>query len=141
MAKGSEVFLRKTTKGWRPADEESKEISDSFSVGDVVKTKMSKPRNYEHHKKAFALFNAVLDNHETYETIDQVLDEIKFRLGYLNRWVIDGKAVFKLKSISFSAMGQEKFNKFYSGAIDVILKYMIPGTDKGDFENYILSFT
>ena len=141
MAKGTEVFLRKTTKGWLAADEDSKEIVDTFSIGDVVKTKMTKPRNYEHHKKAFALFTAVYENHPTYESVEQVLGEIKFRLGYLDRWVIDGKSVFKLKSISFSAMGQAKFNKFYSRAIDIVLKYMIPGTDKGEFENYILGFT
>ncbi len=134
------AFLRKTNRGWIPTDEASKEISDAFAIGDVVKIDLKKPRNYEHHKKAFSMFNAVLDNHPTYETIEQVLDEIKFRLGYLDRSVIDGVAVFKLKSISFSAMGQEKFNLFYSRAIDVILKHMIVGANREEFEKYILTF-
>jgi hypothetical protein len=135
------IFLRKTISGtWQPVDDEAKEVCNAFAVGDVGKFDIVKPRNYEHHKKAFALFNLVLENSDKYSTVDQILDEIKFRLGYLDHHVIDGKYVFRLKSIAFDAMGQEKFNTFYSKAIDVILKYMLPETSSDELINEIISF-
>lgn len=134
-------FMRKTFNGtWQPADHDAKLATDAYSVGEIAKFDMVKPRNYDHHKKAFALFNLILENTDKYATVDQILDEIKFRLGYLDHSIIDGKYVYRLKSIAFDAMGQEKFNRFYSKAIDVILKYMLPGTAPDELVNEIVNF-
>ncbi len=68
----SEVYLIKNLNGlFMPAYDSDKEICNKIKVGEAVKVKFSKPRNYEFHKKYFALLNLAYSNYETDMSFDE----------------------------------------------------------------------
>jgi len=134
------IHLIKTLSGFSPADSEATEALKKIKLNTVVSCEVKRKRNYEHHKKFFSLLQLVLDNTEKYDTIDQLLVEVKLRLGYVDTLIIDGNVCYTPKSISFAKMSQDMFDKFYSKTIDIILKYFLVGTDRQELETSVLGY-
>jgi len=63
-----EVMLSRTNYGFMPVTEDDQENMKSVKMGELIKVKRSKPRNYELHKKFFALLNVGYDHFEPQET-------------------------------------------------------------------------
>jgi hypothetical protein len=135
------INLIKTLSGLKAADQEATDSLNKIKLNTVVSCEVKRTRNYEHHKKFFSLLNLVLQNTEKYDTIDQLLVEVKLRLGYVDTLIIDGNVCYTPKSISFAKMTQDTFNKFYSKTIDVILKHFLIGTNREELENAVLGYT
>lgn len=122
-----------------PADSECIDNMQKVKNGDTIMIEYKPNRNYQFHKKAFALLNLVLANQEHYKTIDNILEIVKFRAGYYETIVTHkGKKHYKTKSICFSKMDNLEFEKFYSKIIDVALE--LTGLLKKDIEKEIISF-
>jgi hypothetical protein len=138
------IYLRKTLKGLQPADDEAAKCIKRFAQGDTFECEIKKPRNYEFHKKAFALFTLVFDNQERYDTLEDLLVEFKLRTGHYKEHITArGVMVYVPKSISFAQMEECDFQEFYSKAINVALKYFIPGSTREEIDravNEVLSF-
>jgi len=134
------INLIKTLTGLKPIDNEATEALKNIKLDTVVSCEIKRIRNYEHHKKFYSLLNIVLENTEKYNTIDQLLIEIKLRLGYVDMIIVDSKTIFTTKSISFAKMDQDTFNIFYSKTIDIVLKYFIVGANKIELENAVLGY-
>jgi len=135
------IHLVKTLDGsLKASDKEATEALKKIKLDTVVSCEIKRKRNYEHHKKFFALLNLVLENTEKYDTIDQLLVEVKLRLGYVSTLIVDGNICYTPKSISFAKMKQDTFNKFYSKTIDIVLKYFLIGANKQELENAVLGY-
>ena len=138
------VFLKKTFTGLVPVDDQAAKCIKRFGQGEIVKCEIKKPRNYEFHKKAFALFTLVFDNQERYDTLEDLLVEFKLRTGHYKEHITArGVMVYVPKSISFAQMEECDFQEFYSKAINVALKYFIPGSTREEIDravNEVLSF-
>jgi hypothetical protein len=135
------INLIKTLEGLKPADSEATEMLKGIKLNTVVSCEVKRQRNYEHHKKFFSLLKLVIDNHEKYDNTDDLLFEIKLRLGHCSRIIINDTVCYKPKSISFKSMDQDTFNKFYSKTIDIILKYFLTGTSQDEIENAVLGYS
>ena len=120
-----------------PYDSESEEwlqaSSAPFFIADI-----STPRNYQFHKKYFALLNIAYKHWEpeTQDTkygapeknFDRFRDEITIMSGYYTvAATINGDVRLIPKSISFAKMDEETFQAYYSKVIDVILKKVLIG--------------
>jgi len=138
------IYLKKILGGLAPADDEATEALKKYKVGAVVSAEIKKPRNYEFHKKAFALFQLIYENQEKYETMKDLLTEIKLRCGWYEEHVsMNGVVIYVPKSISFASMDDLEFSTFYDRAINVALKYFLVGSTKEEIDswvNTILSF-
>lgn len=141
-----EVFLRKTENGsfvpeyGNDYDEVKKIPADA-----EVKAIITRPRNIGHHRKFFALLRLVADNLpeelEMLQNTTLLLDEIKFQLGHFEmRKNIDGNPYYVVKSINFGSMDQTEFNDFYSRTIDVVLKYLLKGSDRDDIMREVIEY-
>ncbi|MGI9249899.1 MAG: DUF1367 family protein [Pseudohongiellaceae bacterium] len=71
---------------------ESNEWLQKQKPGKQFKVQMKASRNPDHHRKAFAMFKLVMDNHPTYQTIDDVLVEMKVRAGHYNEFIKSGNS-------------------------------------------------
>ena len=141
-----EVFLVKTLSGLKPAAESDADLIKNMTLNEVYKAKVTMPRNVGHHRKYFALLQLVLDNipddfylstadgqKDYIKTVDDLLFHIKCQTGHMEKRVsLGGKLLYVPKSISFGKMDQAEFNKFYSDSLDVICKFFLTGTDKGE---------
>jgi len=132
------IYLKKNLSKLEPADSEAEEVLKKWKQGDVLSCDIKKPRNYRFHKKAFALFNIVFENQDKYETMQDLLTEIKLRSGHYQEHItVKGVVVYIPKSISFVSMDEDEFNIFYNKAVNIVLKYFIPNTTREDLENEI----
>ena len=89
-------FFRKVTEGWGdclvPIDDDTNEWLGKKKEGAQFRADMKASRNPGHHRKAFALFKIVADNHPTYETVDEVLLEMKLRSNHYQEHVRAGNS-------------------------------------------------
>jgi len=95
-----------------------------IKVGDLLQCEIKKPRNYQFHKKFFALLNMIYQNQERYNNIDHLRNDLTIEAGfYTLRQNLKGEKIYEADSISFSKMNEEKFEDYYSKCLDVIVKY------------------
>ncbi len=134
------IYLKKNLSKLEPADSEASEVLKKWKQGEVLSCDVKKPRNYEFHKKAFALFNLVYENQDRYNTLEDILTEIKLRTGHYQEHItVKGVVVYVPKSISFASMDETEFNVFYNKAVNIVLKYFIPDTTREELENEVAS--
>lgn len=110
----------------------------AFGVGEILEVALRKPRSAAHHRKFFALMQLVFENQERYDTIADLLVEVKLKCGhYREHLTTKGRLIYVPKSLSFEAMGQEEFGVLYSKAIDVILTHFLPTWGEDDLNAHV----
>ncbi len=142
-----EIYCRVTGIGLVPLYDSDCEAKHRLREGDDVLCTITKPRNYEFHKKFFALVRLTFDNlperlHQmlSIRSEEDMLDCIKIDLGlYTEHWH-GGRKVIKLGSISFAAMDQPAFERFYNRTIILILTKYLRGTTRQELLEEIERF-
>lgn len=123
------------------------EQKQHLRVGDTVLCSIRKPRNYEFHKKFFALVRLTFDNLPEHlvrmlniHSEESMLDNLKLDLGYYSIIYHARKPVIKLGSISFAKMDETEFQTFYNRCIDIVLTNYLRGTSREEILNEIERF-
>ena len=125
-------LIRRGDGSFMPADSGDQELLKKFKIGDAIKFKFSKPRNYENHKRFFALLNLTTQNlperlPDRFENIDHLKDEILIGIGHCEWRISLGGVKYPIpKSIAFSKMDEIEFQAIYSLAANYILKWFLP---------------
>ena len=127
--------LSKTISGLMPIDPDSVAWFNKLKPGEVVRADFKKIRNYQFHKKYFALLSVGFDNWEPGEinskygkpekNFDRFRKDLIILAGFYENTVrIDGSVRIEPKSISFAKMSAEEFADLYSRTIDVLIKHV-----------------
>ena len=135
------LVLRKHLGSLRPADEQSEDWLRKIANGDLVMAEIKRPRNLEHHCKMFALLNMVCQNIEHPKDPHVLLKYIQQVTG-LHCEIIHSSihGTQKIpKSIAFHNMDQLEFEPFYNALVDFIVAHVLPGINKTELENEVLS--
>ncbi|MFT0333150.1 DUF1367 family protein [Bacteroides uniformis] len=143
-----DIFCKVTPCGLVPLHDSDLDLKKRLRVGSVVRCKVSNPRNYEHHKKFFALVRLTFDNLplplvEKWNIRNEydMLRRFKRDLGYFTNTINEyGEHEIEYLSISFVAMEQHEFEQFYNQCIDLVLFKYIKGIDKQDLITEIENF-
>lgn len=130
------IYCRVTGTGLVPLDDNDWEQARHLKLGSDVCCSISQPRNIRFHRKFFALLGITFDNLPeliqrvtNITSIETLLTAIKFDLGYFDVLRVGSHEYIKPRSISFAAMSEEEFEKFYNVAVaDILCKYL-PGTN------------
>lgn len=142
-----DIYCRVTDIGLIPMYDSDLDEKHRLSIGDNVLCTIKRPRNYEFHKKYFALLRLTVANlpHLIQQqmqifTEEDLLDCLKIDLGlFTTRWH-GGRQIVKTGSISFAKMDNTEFEKFFSRSVDAILRIYLRGTDRQalieEVENY-----
>jgi hypothetical protein len=94
---------------------------------------ISRTRSTKQHRFFWAILNKICENHAEYRRAEQLLLWLKIRLGYVEEVRFhDDKVWWVAQSISFNAMDQEEFRKFFHAALDVIVEEVIPGLNTSE---------
>lgn len=120
-------------------DDAGKEILRKIKIGKTVRCEVTTPRNIQHHRKFFGLLNTVWAAAGDWPTVDDLLIELKIKLGITKDVVIreSGEVVKVVGSISFAAMDQATFDAFYENAIRALC-FMVGGMDPGMLRDEVL---
>lgn len=142
-----DIYCRVTDIGLIPMYDSDLDEKHRLHIGDNVLCTIKRPRNYEFHKKYFALLRLTVANlpHLIQQqmqifTEEDLLDCLKIDLGlFTTRWH-GGRQIVKTGSISFAKMDNTEFEKFFSRSVDAILRIYLRGTDRQalieEVENY-----
>lgn len=141
------IYCRVTDMGLVPMYDSDYDEKKKLRVGENVLCDISKPRNYEFHKKFFALIRLVLDNLPEHisdkfniYSEEDMLDALKVDLGLYNIVYVGGKQLVKVGSISFAKMDNTEFERFYNRSIDIVLNKYMNGTERFDLIEEINRF-
>ena len=143
-----DIYCKVTPYGLVPLYDSDFDMKKRLKVGSTVKCKVSNPRNYEHHKKFFALVRLTFDNlpsnlaeYFKVHNEEDMLRRFKRDLGYFKTSLNErGEKEIEYQSISFSAMEQHEFERFYNQCIDLVLYKYLKGIDKEDLITEIENF-
>lgn len=135
----ADLYLTRTVHGLGPVDDAAKDILRKIKLGKMVRCEISQPRNIQHHRKFFALLNTVWQAAGEWPTVDDLLIELKIKLGITKDVVVreSGEVVKIVGSISFAAMDQLEFEKFYERAIQALC-LMTGGIDSDVLRQLVL---
>lgn len=133
-----EIFLRKELGRLVADDDEAEEVLRGVKVGEVLRVKFSRPRNYQFHKKFFALLDVGYQNQNKYTTTEAFRAEVIIRAGFFDLHNhLDGSTSVIARSISFARMDEDGFGILYGRAIDVIIEHFLPDTDPEQLEEEV----
>lgn len=135
------IYMVKQLNGtFKPAHDSDFELAKQIKVGDVYRFQFSKPRNYEFHKKFFALIELVFQNQELYDDREELRHDITIDAGFWTERVnrITGEVTKQAKSISFASMDEVDFSELYSKTLDTVIRVF--GWESTDIEENIAEF-
>lgn len=135
-----DIYCRVTDYGLVPVYDSDLDMKKRLKVGTTVRCRVTQPRNYEFHKKFFALVRLTYDNlplplveRWNIRSVDDMLRRFKRDLGYYTSSVNElGEREVEYKSISFAAMDEEEFERFYKGSVNLVLGKYIRGLERED---------
>lgn len=127
------LFMRRSLGSLRPIDPTSAEILDRIAKDEDVKVEITRPRNVKHHRKFFALLNAIYPHQDIYPTRTSFRAALSAALGFGETVKLgDGRTIIVPHSISFAKMDQTEFEAFYDRAVELILTRIVPGVGRAD---------
>lgn len=103
------------------------ELLRRLPVGTGFVVDVSRPRNIALHRKFFALCQFIVDNHPRFDSVEQVVRELKIRAHHYDEHItLDGEIVYVPRSISFGECDEDVFRAFYERAVLVTYTSLLP---------------
>lgn len=97
------------------------------------------PRNYEFHKKFFALINLGFENQDKYNDYTEYRTIKTMQAGFFKMIITDKGKVFIPESISFASMDEIEFEGVYKRVLDVICSEV--GLTSKEIAEELINFT
>ena len=98
--------------------------SAKLKENDIYEVDIKRKRNYEFHKKYFALINLCFDNQETFTEFEDLRNYLTMKAGYVKKIETGTGQMILPLSISFANMDNIEFEQLYQKTIDVICKFI-----------------
>ena len=150
----SKIYVVRTIHGLQPAWDADQQAIAKLKMGETYKAEIVRPRNLAHHKKYWSLINLAFQNLPddfAITTVDGQTDyirtpadlhwHVKCQCGIMKRRIsLGGKIMYEVGSTSFHKMDQDEFSEFYSRAVDVIIKWILPGVDRAELWSEVESY-
>lgn len=134
------LLVQKTQTGLRPYYDSDFEIYAKIPIGEQFEIEYKKPRNYNFHKKYFALMKLAFENQQDYRNLNDMRRDITITSGYYDEFVnkVTGEVYKLAKSISFANMDNTEFSELYENTKDVICRWL--GIDNESIEEEIMQY-
>jgi hypothetical protein len=134
-----------------PNDKDSADFIDKLKYNQVIVADFKKSRNYNFHKKYFALIKFAYEHwtpsqfekskfegvipEKSFERFRKDIIILSGRFDAVYR--VDGSVRIEAKSISFASMNEESFAELYSATIDVILKKILVNYTEKELDDVV----
>ena len=133
-----------------PTDELGLEQARKFKLGEPIRFKVTRQRNYKFHKKWFALVNFAYSHWEPAElqdpkhnvtpekNFDRFRKDLIILAGFYEAtYRIDGSVRIEAQSISFGSMSEDEFENLFSATIDAVLKHILTHYERDELERVV----
>ena len=130
-----------------PATDAEAERMTRFKTGETFEIDIKNARNPAFHRKVFSFMNFCFEHWQGVnehqcegKQFDVFRESLTVLAGYHESYyVIDGSVRVVAQSISYAAMEQEEFERFYSAIISAAMKNVFKTDDQNVF-NRLMSF-
>lgn len=116
----TDLVMRRTLAGLEPTSDDDREHLRYVKPGELVRVKITKPRNLQQHRLYWSLCDLVAENHPEIRTRELASQAIKLLAGHVDLVQVKGQVLKVPRSISFSSMEQGDFEIFFRQAIQVV---------------------
>ena len=141
------INILNTLSGLQLCSDSDFDAKKKLKIGQVYEVTFKLQRNYEFHKKYFALINCAWEfmreeQQEFFKTIESFRKTMEIAAGHCETiYSIDRKEWIQTpKSIAFDKMDNAEFQELYDRVLDVILRYPLKGIDRDYFEQNLINF-
>lgn len=125
--------------GLKPCYETDAEAYKKIPFDTPMEFEVKIARNLKFHKKYFAMLNLAYENQEEFKSFETFRQAVQIGAGYYDRVQrLHGEEVIVPRSISFSKMDNEEFEKLYTAVLATIIEYF--NFPKKGFEEEIAKF-
>lgn len=131
-----EIRMRRVLNRLVPDDKVSEDDLAALDANKVYDVKIWQKRNADHHRKYFALVNAIFPHQSAWPTTKALHDQLKMAVGfsYEAKDMKTGEVRTYPDSIAFDKLDQGEFAEVYERIVDVILTRVLPGVGRRDLE-------
>ena len=130
-----QVKMYKALGGLKPLNSEDEDKLKSLPLDWEGIVTLRHPRNYEFHKKYFALIGIGFENQERYNNADHYRYVMQMKAGFYDLVKTDKGILPIAKSISFSSMEAHEFMDLYSKVLyEITMDLDLKNTDIIDEE-------
>lgn len=136
-----------TENGLVPKYESDREEFKALKRNTDVLVECGQKRNYEFHKKFFALLKLTYENFPEWledslnvHSVEDLRTRLKVDLGIYEVSHYGNQSVIIPKSIAFDRMDETEFEKFYKNSVNYILKNYLKGVTNEQIEEEIWKF-
>lgn len=131
-----------------PATEDDQEKLSKIKQGRPVSVELKQKRNYQFHKKFFAMLNVGFDafepeikefkGHPVQKNFDRFRKEVIIAAGFFSVvGTITGEVRAVADSIAFGSMSPEDFEKLYNACCNVLLQKVLSNYTRDDLDRVV----
>lgn len=142
-----ELYLQNTTHGLIPLYDDDYEEKRRLKIGEVYKVSIKKARNYEFHKKYFALIKCSWEylnekQQRFFGSINSFRKAVQIAAGFYEPVFNIKKREWtqESKSISFDKMDEYEFRELYDRSKDVIFEVFLHWLSIEEFDKELINF-
>lgn len=132
------ITVRNTINGLVPLYSSDLEEKRKLKIGETYQVEVKRPRNYQFHKKFFALLNIGWENTDVDMPFETYRRWVTMRAGFYKVYHTPKGELYEPESIAFSNMDDDTFSEVYDRVLNVILKDT--GAEKPDVEAMLIDF-
>ena len=119
------AVFKKLNNSIMPTDEDGARMLQSIPQGATCLVEYVKNRNYENHKRYFAMLDICFDNQDFYDNKEHFRKAIQMLAGHYEALVIykkgEAETHYIPKSIAFDKMDETEFNELFDKSITAFL--------------------
>ena len=107
-----------------PAYTSDSEAMLKYKEGEIIEIEHKKARNYQNHKRMFALLKLGFENQDRYDSPDWFREVILIKAGHFeSAQDFEGRWMYRAKSISYAAADEIEFCEVYKKVSQAIIDY------------------
>jgi hypothetical protein len=144
-----EILLTKAVDGTlRPLDEAQADLLKRYATDSLLRCEVKQVRNPRFHRKFFALLTLGFEawepavqeykGFEVQKDFEHFREDVTIAAGhYVVTTNLHGTVRLRAKSISFSSMKQDEFERLYSSVANVLLQNVLTRYTRADLDQVI----
>jgi hypothetical protein len=132
------LILRNTLHGLIPLFPSDMDERRKLKIGEDYECEIKNPRNYQFHKKFFAMLNVGHENTKLDMPFNVYRKYMTVKAGFFTAYSTPKGVYYDPDSISFSSMSQDEFEEVYSRVLDKVIEDI--GVTKEEVEKQLINF-
>jgi hypothetical protein len=132
------ILLRNTIHGLIPIYPSDVDEKRKLKLGEDYEAEIKLPRNYQFHKKLFALFNLGHQSSRMDLPFEVYRKIMTVRAGFFTAYQTDKGVYYEPDSLSFTAKDEAQISEVYSRVLDAIIKDI--GSTSEEIEKALIEF-